>query len=159
MLLRSVILNKINLKMCRKCMEAPASRALAWPRSPPAFPVIKYRGTPLDILLVQQDGWSGWGKAAGVRPLSHQHLPFFCPVFPRLLLYKKEVLEKRDGFSAGGRSLSALRGKYFCALYLMLLLPPVCLASLFLLPPPPLLFYLRSPSDGLTVSSSVSAVL
>lgn len=64
MLLSSVILKKINLKMCRNCMEAPASRALASPRSPPAFPVIKYQGTPLDILLVQQDGWNGWGKAA-----------------------------------------------------------------------------------------------
>lgn len=44
--------------------------------------MIKYQGTPLDILLVQQDGWNGQNKAGCVYSLSHQRLPFFFPSRP-----------------------------------------------------------------------------
>lgn len=64
------------------CLSLPKlHQARAWHHHALSPFMIKYQGTPLDILLVQQDGWNGQNKVGCVCSLSHQRLPFFCPAF------------------------------------------------------------------------------
>lgn len=119
-----------------------------------SLPVIKYQGTPLDILLVQQDGWNGSDKVGWVCSLSHQHLPFFCPVFPLLLLYRSVCVRKKNlmdflpekrAFQHGEENMFV--SSTWCSCSPLSISPP---------PPPPaqMLFDLRS--DGLAFSSRAS---
>lgn len=124
--------------------------------------MIKYQGTPHDILLVQQDGWNGQNKEGCVFSLSHQHLPFFCPDFlsfpssTRSMYYENMMDFILRRFSAPRRKHIFLSCTWCSCCPPSV--SPLSLPPLLFLPPPPffLLFYLRSLSEGLTISSSVS---
>lgn len=125
--------------------------------------MIKYQATPLDILLVQQDGWNGENKVGCVRFTSPPALAFllstFSPSAKKCVLgqtwwisVRKKKEEKKEDFTA-------LRRKhiFLCLVPDAPVLPSLCVSAL----PPSLplsflLFYLRSLSEGLTISSSVS---
>lgn len=143
------------------CLSLPKlHQACAWHHHEHSPFMIKYQETPHDILLVQQDGWNGL-KVGCVFSLPHQHLPFFLSGFSFLpLLYKKYVLGKRDGFHSEKEIFSAEKETYIvvACTWCSCFPPSVCQHSLLFLPTPYffLVFYLRSLSEGLTISSRVS---
>lgn len=124
--------------------------------------MIKYQGTPLDILLVQQDGWNGQNKAGCVYSLSHQRLPFFCPAFlsfPSRPL-REVCIRKTWWISFWKGDFQCWKGNVYFFVPDAPVLLPLCLSSASPSSssrlPFFLLFYLRSLSEGLTISSSVS---
>lgn len=124
----SLGLSKISSGLCLSFPKL--HRACAWHRHAFGPFMIKYQGTPLDILLAQQDGWNGQNKVGCVCSLSHQRLPFFCPAFlfsPFLCM--KYVLGKRDGFRSEKEIFSAKEETHISVSYLML---PLCFFLFFL---------------------------
>lgn len=122
--------------------------------------MIKYQATPLDILLVQQDGWNGENKVGCVRFTSPPALAFLLSTFSPSA--KKCVLGQTWWISVRKKKkedFTALRRKhiFLCLVPDAPVLPSLCVSAL----PPSLplsflLFYLRSLSEGLTISSGVS---
>ena len=146
-------------------------QAWAWHHHALSPFMIKYQGTPLDILLVQQDGWNGQNKVGCVCSLSHQRLPFFLsfilsfflsffwPPFPfHPLLYEKYVLGKRDGFHSEKEIFSSEKETYIFVSCTWCSCSPPSVSQLslppLLFPPDPLFFLPLSLSPSLCCSTS-----